>query len=107
MEGVGIRRAWQQDFPDLFRDRRKTTILADGYASWKATYDSFSRVTDERYFGPSGEPVLHKKGLHGSMTGYDRAWKSNRATFIGLEGKAIVSATVMRAGKRRMTTAVR
>ena len=63
---------------------RKPTLLADGYATLKSTYDARGNETRRRFYGVNGEPVLSKKdGNHGWEADYDKQGHQTIITYIG------------------------
>ena len=61
---------------------------ADGYATFKSSYDQRGNKTRETYYGPNGEPVLSKKWAdHGWEAEYDEHGNQTVITYLGLDGK--------------------
>jgi hypothetical protein len=67
----------------------KPVVSANGYASWRSSYDEHGRVIRTACYGASGEPVLHKNGNHGWVTAYDERGNQIAQIFIGLDGKPL------------------
>jgi hypothetical protein len=67
----------------------KPTLLADGYATVKSTYDARGgKETRQSYHGVNGEPVVsHKEGYHGWEAQYDERGNQIAKTYIGLDEK--------------------
>src|SRR5438067_362483 len=89
----------------------KPTLVAAGYASMTSSYDAAGKptlerdsgihrvvnifdgrgkVTRKRYWGPNGEPFLHKDGNHGWDGQYDDRGNRIVTTYVGLDGKPVL-----------------
>ena len=63
----------------------KPILIADGYATFRSTYDTDGSLIKQNYYGINGEPALsNKNGYHG--------WKGDRTvlTYLGLDGKPML-----------------
>src|SRR5882724_8175313 len=83
----------------------KPTLLADGYATLKMTYDARGNRTRMRFYGVNGEPVLSKKdGNHGWEADYDKQGHQTIITYIGptsiADGYATMKSTYDARGNR-------
>jgi hypothetical protein len=69
------------------------TSLADGYATKKSAYDSGGKVTEQRFYGVNGEPVLSKRdGYHGFKAEYDAQGNQTLLAYLGKDGKPMLVA---------------
>jgi hypothetical protein len=66
----------------------KPTVLADGYATMKWSYDARGKMTRMRFYGAKGEPVLSEQyGCHGRELEYDEQGNQTVETYLGLDEK--------------------
>jgi phage protein U len=66
----------------------KPSLLVDGYATLKSTYDACGKEARRSYHGVNGEPVVSRKeACHGWEAQYDERGKQIAITYLGLDGK--------------------
>jgi hypothetical protein len=53
-------------------------------------FDGRGKVTRKRYWGPEGEPFLHKDGNHGWDAQYDDRGNQTLTTYVGLDEKPVL-----------------
>jgi hypothetical protein len=53
-------------------------------------FDGRGKVTRKRYWGPGGEPILHKDGNHGWDALYDDRGNRTATTYVGLDEKPVL-----------------
>ncbi len=53
-------------------------------------FDGRGKVTHKRYWGPNGEPFLHKEGNHGWDGQYDDRGNRIATTYLGLDEKPVL-----------------
>jgi energy-coupling factor transporter ATP-binding protein EcfA2 len=71
----------------------KPMPIADGYATFKSTYDSRGKVIRQTFYGANGEAVQSKKdGYHGWAAEYDEQGNQTVETYLGKDGKPMLGA---------------
>ena len=71
----------------------KPTVLADGYATVKSTYDARGKITRQTFHGVNGDAVLSEQyGSHGWDAEYDEQGNQTVMTYLGLDEKPMALA---------------
>ncbi|MDP9098278.1 MAG: AAA family ATPase [Verrucomicrobiota bacterium] len=90
-----VRRKYDSDGNELeeayFDAAGKPTLERDsGVHRVVNVFDGRGKVTHKRYWGPSGEPLLHKDGNHGWDGQYDDRGNRIATTYLGLDEKPVL-----------------
>ncbi|PYI92148.1 MAG: hypothetical protein DME97_10425 [Verrucomicrobia bacterium] len=90
-----VRRKYDSDGNELeeayFDAAGKPTLERDsGIHRVVNIFDGRGKVTRKRYWGPNGEPFLHKDGNHGWDGQYDDRGNRIVTTYVGLDGKPVL-----------------